>query len=73
MVKQLQAAQVKCAELLIKSGCKVDDLTTGERASTALFFAVQSNSYALADFLLTKATSAAGKDANDQNILHHCA
>ena len=72
-MKQLRTAQLKCAELLIKNGCKIDDLTSGENPSTAVFFAVQSNSYELADFLVNKATTLAGKDEEGHNILHHCA
>ena len=48
MVKQLRETQVKCAELLIKHGCKVNDLTAGERPSSVMYFAVESNSYDLA-------------------------
>jgi len=59
-VKRLKEAQIKCAELLIKHGCKVNDLTTGEQACSPTFFAVQSNSHDLAEFLLKKTTTIEG-------------
>lgn len=39
VLKRLKDTQIKCAELLIKNGCKVNDLTTGDQACSAVFFA----------------------------------
>ena len=76
VLKKLQGVQIKCAELLIKHGCHVDDLTEAheeDHPRSALYFAVESNSYDLAAFLLKSTTTIEGKDSSDHNILHQAA
>ena len=65
--------QLKCAELLISQGCKVDDLTTGDHPSSVLFFACQSKSYGLAQSIMSKVTVISGVDESGNNTLHQLA
>lgn len=71
--KKLQENQVRCAQLLIQNGCDPAGVTSDEFSKSPIFFAVQSNSYELANTLLASSSQIDGKDVNGRNILHQIA